>query len=364
MALQSITNIDIDFYNKEYIMLNAKQNDKNSRFLMVTCYNHGEFYPISTGEHVVFVRYKKADGYGVFNACNITNDKRILVELTEQMLAVSGICYVDLVVANRGGARIDPDTGEITAIENASILSTMTFCVSVSESAVDNSEIESSYEFDGLNAAIEEVYANYQDVIQSAKSWTVGDTGKRPNEDTDNAKYYYEQCRDKDANVTENAANAKSSETNAKTYMDAAKVSEANAKAYRDNANTYMNNAEGYMNNAKTSETNAKASEDNAKISETNAEAYKDEAYDYSVLAQRYAVGGTNTADDEDIDNAKYYYEQCRDAIIGNAVIGVKGDNEADYRKGNVNITAENVGAIPTADIATIDEMKIYLGIS
>lgn len=363
MALQSITNINVDFCDKKYIMVNAKQNDKKSRFLLISCYNRGEFYPINTSEHSAFVRYKKSDGYGVFNACEITDDKKILVELTEQMLVSAGICYADLVIANRGGAKIDVNTGEIVAIDNASILSTMTFCIDVSETTVDNSEIESSYEFDGLNIALEEAMANYQDVVQSAKSWTVGGTGKRPNEDTDNAKYYYEQCRDKEDSVSENAANAKASETNAKTYMDAAKISEANAKAYRDNAQTYMNNAEGYMNNAKTSETNAKTSENNAKASETKAEEYRDDAYDYSILAQRYAVGGTGTVEDEDIDNAKYYYEQCREVVIGNAVIGVKGDNETDYRKGNVNITAENVGAIPSVDIATVDEIKTYLDI-
>lgn len=363
MALQAITNISVDFCDKKYIMVNAKQNDKKSRFLLVSCYNRGEFYPIHTSEHFAFVRYKKSDGYGVFNVCNITNDKKILVELTEQMLASAGICYVDLVIANRGGAKIDVDTGEIIAIDNASILSTMTFCVDVFKTTVDNSEIESSYEFDGLNTALEEAMANYQDVIQSAKSWTVGGTGKRPNEDVNNTKYYYEQCREKEANVSENAASAQISETNTKTYMESAKTSEVNAKAYRDNAQTYMNNAEGYMNDAKDSKNSALNSETNAKTYMENAQTYKDNAYDYSILAQRYAVGGTNTEEDEDIDNAKYYYEQCREAIIGNAVIGVKGDNETDYRKGNVNITADNVGAIPSADIATVDEIKTYLGI-
>ena len=280
------------------------------------------------------------------------------------MLASAGICCADLIIANRGGAKIDVDTGEVVSIDNASILSSMTFYIDVSDTAVNNSEIESSYEFDGLNVALEEANAHYRDVIQSAKSWTVGGTGKRPNEDTDNAKYYYEQCCEKEDSVSENAANAAKSEANAKTSEANARTSEVNANAYRDNAQTYMGKAEEHMNNAKTSETNAKASETNAKASETNTEEYKDEAYDYSVLARRYAVGGTNTEENEDIDNAKYYYEQCRDAIIGNAVIGVKGDNETDYRKGNVNITAENIGAIPSADIATVDEIKTYLNIS
>ena len=51
------------------------------------------------------------------------------------------------------------------------------------------------------------------------------------------------------------------------------------------------------------------------------------------------------------------------DCLAGATVTGVKGGAETVYRKGNVDITPENVGAIPSADIATVDEMKNYLGI-
>ena len=51
------------------------------------------------------------------------------------------------------------------------------------------------------------------------------------------------------------------------------------------------------------------------------------------------------------------------DCLAGTTVTGVKGDTESAYRKGNVNITAENVGAISIKDMATVDEVKTYLGI-
>ena len=292
MALQSITNINIDFYDQKYILINAKQYDKKTRFLSVTCYNHGELFRADYREHAAYIRYKKADGHSVFNFCEITKDGKILVELTEQMLAASGICYADFVLVNRGQAEVDAETGEIVNIDRASVLSTMTFCIDVSDTAVENSKIESTYEFNLLNKKLEEYWADYEEVIRASKSYAIGDAdGFRPNEDTDNAKYYYEQSLVASEEASESAEaasksaeNAKTSETNAAkwesytkgymdnayTYMERASTSEQNAKASEQNAKISENNALASEQNAKTSETNAAVSETNAKESETN----------------------------------------------------------------------------------------------
>lgn len=248
MALKTITNINVDFYNQKYMLINAKQHDKNSRFLSITCYNRGVIFPINAGEHSAYIRYKKSDNNSVFNFCDINFKGEILVELTEQMLACDGICCADLVIVNKGNANVNTETGEIVAIDNASILSTMTFYIDVSETAVANSEIESSYEFNVLNETLEKYEANYQDVVTNAKSWAVGGTGKRDGENENNAKYYAE-------------------------------------------------------------------------------------------LALKNAYGG--------------------DSIV----TGIKCTNDTSYRNGQVTITADNVGAISTSDIASVDEIKNYLGI-
>lgn len=248
MALQTTMNIDIDFYDKKYILINAKQLDKNSRFLSVTCYNHGEIFSINSGEHAAYIRYKKPDNHSVFNFCEINNKGKVLVELTEQMLASDGICYADLVIVNKGDASVNSSTGEIVTINNASILSTMTFCIDVSETAVDNSEIESMYECNVINETLSKYEADYKEVVTSARSWATGGTGIRADESTNNAKYYAE-------------------------------------------------------------------------------------------LALKNAYGG--------------------DSIV----TGIKCTNDSSYRNGQVTISAYNVGAISTADVATISEVKNYLGI-
>lgn len=248
MSLQAITNMDVDFYNNKYILINAKQFDKSSRFVSVTCYNHGETYPINANNHSAYIRYRKPDNHSVFNFCEINSSGKIIVELTEQMLISDGICYADLVIVNKGKANIDTETGGIVVIDNASILSTMVFCIDVSGSPVDNSDIESSYEFNGLNVALERAEASYAEVIQLAKSYAIGNAdGIRENEDADNAKYYYEQSL---------------------------------------------------------------VSVDNASASETNA-------LNSCNLAKSYAVGDTGIRENENTDNALYYYEMVRNVVDG-----------------------------------------------
>lgn len=332
MALQTTTNINVDFYDKKYILINAKQLDRGSRFLSVTCYNHGTIYPINNGEHSAYVRYKKADDNSVFNFCEIDRRGAIKVELTEQMLASDGICYVDLVIVNKGDAKVDTETGEIVAIDNAAILSTMVFCINVSETAVSNSEIESSYEYDGLNEALRKAEAEYKEVIQLAKSYAVGDAdGIRKNEDTDNAKYYYEQSLVNANNSKTSELNAKTSEANAKTSETNASISEINAKASENsaleskqsasisesNAKTSEVNAKTSEVNSKDSEINAKTSEDNALVSEQNAKTSETNALNSANFAKSYTVGNTGTREGEDTDNTKYYYELIKNIVNG-----------------------------------------------
>lgn len=340
--LQTTTNINVDFNDKKYILINAKQLDKNSRFLSVACYNHGEPYSLNAGENAAYVRYRKADDYGVFNNCDIDYKGKIIVRLTEQMLAADGICYADLVIINKGDAVVDVNTGEINEIiANASVLSTMTFCIDVSEVPVSNSEIESTHEFILLNENLEKYWADFEDVMKTSKSWAVGDSGlesRKDVENTDNSKYYCEQslknasnakaseqkAKTSEDNAKTSEINAKTSETNAETSEVNALKSEQNAKSSEDNAKISEINAKTSEVNAKTSETNAGISEQNAKTSETKALSSEQEAkisetsaLNSAYRAQSYAVGGTGTRDGEDTNNSYYYYGLIKNIVVG-----------------------------------------------
>lgn len=360
MGLQAIANISVDFYDRRYILINTKQLDKKTRFLSVTCYSHGDICHFNSSEHSAYIRYKKSDGHSVFNFCEINNKGKILVELTEQMLAMAGVCYADLVITNKGSAVVDKDSGEIVTINNAGILSTMPFYIDVFETAFENSIVESSYEYDGLNSLIERAEADYEEVVTTSKSWAIGGTGTRDGENTNNSKYWSTQSKNSANASNTSALAAAESERLSKSYMN-------NALQYKNNAETYMNNSKDNMNKSQSyavggTGTRSGENTDNSKYysqmsksyavgntgissrnnenvdnaeyysrlaksytmgsfdgstgtrnneSSENAKTYMDTSLSNAIASQRYAIGGTNTVSGEDTDNAKYYYEQC-----------------------------------------------------
>lgn len=87
------------------------------------------------------------------------------------------------------------------------------------------------------------------------------------------------------------------------------------------------------------------------KAESAKAEASKNEAAESAKQSQSYAVGTGNVRPNEAADNAKAYYEKSKEIYdnfnsSGN-VTGVKGNIENAYRTGNVNLTPENIGALP-----------------
>ena len=387
--LQTIIDVDVDFYSNKYILINAKQYDKNSRYLSVTCYNQGEPYPINAGEHSAYIRYRKSDDYSVFNFCEIDRKGKILVELTEQMLASDGICCADLVIVNKGKANVDAETGEIVAIDNASILSTMVFHIDVSETSVANSDIESSYEFNGLNVALEKVEADYTEVILMAKSYAIGNAdGIRENEDYDNAKYYAKQASNSSSAANTSALNAANSETLAKEYMQDTLIYKNDVYTYMTNTNTYMENTYTSEQNAKNSEVNAATSEANAASSEANAANSEANALSYkeivenindsiidsiNTLASSGTVGsfifmGIITFEElmllsDDEKAIGYVYCVTNDFITDDTF--VNGDGLSYTAGTKVQYTADGWNCLggSSSPTATVDEVKEYLGI-
>ncbi len=148
----------------------------------------------------------------------------------------------------------------------------------------------------------------------------------RAGEDTDNAKYYSEQAKRYSSSVigieervSENLEDsrkvleevcvlAEQVDTN-KSSVD---ESEASVQRYREEALLYSKNAKDSELKAKTSEDNAKISETNAKDSEDTAKRCENICTDGAKIARSYAVGDTDYRESENVDNAKYYYQQVK----------------------------------------------------
>ena len=122
-----------------------------------------------------------------------------------------------------------------------------------------------------------------------------------------------------------------------------------------DTVNTYLPKMMEYVKRAESAATKTQVSQQQTAESATKA--------------QSYAVGSTGSRVGEDTDNAKYYSEQAKN-IYGEMqkeqVTGVKGDKETKYHTGNVNLTPENIGALPisggtlTGKLQVGEKVKLY----
>lgn len=410
MALDIVRNINVDFHDTKYIIINAKQYDDSSRYIAITCYSQGVVYNLNSNEHSAYVKFKKADGNAVLNFCKINDNGEVLVELTEQMLAAVGMCEVELVIINKGKAMVNIDTGDIIAIDDTPILSTMAFCVNVYETTVDVSDFESSYEFNALIDLMQRAEADYTEVVRLSKSYAVGDAGEiRDGEDADNAKYYCEQAgisadsAKKDAqSAASSSANANNSAQNASTYAQSAASSASSASSAASSARSANNSAQSANNSAQSAATRAQsastiaenasqvaqsastiaenkaasaiASANAAKTSEENAAASETNAAEYCEVVKAVANGlnsgfipiGTITfAELATAEKATgFTYNISDDFVTDNSF----AEGEGKQYTAGVNVYCRSDGlwdcfggtASPTA---TVDEVREYLGI-
>lgn len=225
-----------------------------------------------------------------------------------------------------------------------------------------------------------------------SQSYATGGTNSRTGEDTDNAKYYSQQS------AQSQSAAATSADT-ANTKAEEAAASAATAKTSADNAAGSANLANEKANSAANSATIAVSNSNAAQQYASNAAASADTAQNYAVadtdsakyyyeqarrisesfsgalrpmgtvtfanlpVLSEVAGGSMYNISDQFVTTSDfkegagntipaganvYKTEDGKwDVLAGTPVTGVKGSAESEYRRGNVNITAENVGAIP-----------------
>lgn len=368
--------LTLDFCQNSYKSILAKQYDNQTRYIPIRCTNCGQAFPLNQN-FTAEIKILTPDGRPTFDLIPIQEDGTLLLELTESILAYPG--------------KAD---AEIRIRDEDKLLSTMTFQIMIEPSVYDDDRIIASEEFGALNDLIKQATETYDHVIREAqasanmaKSYAVGGTDSRPNENTDNAQHYSEQ--------------ASNYATDAETYMNSAK--------------SHMDDAGFSQEAAANSAESASESADTANKKASDAQSYAESSQNYAELSQSYAVGGTGKRPDENISNAKYYYEQSKrisesfsgalrpmgtvtfsalpplstategdmynvsdqfttdasfkegagnvipaganvyktsdgywDVLAGTPVTGVKGNAENTYRRGNVNLTAENIGALPS----------------
>lgn len=293
---------------------------------------------------------------------------------------------------------INDKTGAISAfIKNGSITDAMLETGYLAKITAQATKAESM-----ANSATTSSNSAY-DNAKLSQSYAIGGSGVRDGEDTDNSKYYSEQAS-KSATASANSAStastkaseASSSASSASASATKSAASESNASKSASSAAESMSTAGTKASEAASSATSAgnsastatskaaaaSTSASNAATSEANAKKYYEQAKAISesfsgalrpmgtvAFANLPAVTSASAGDmynisDEFVTTSDfvegagttepsgsnvYKTESGKwDVLAGSPVTGVKGANETNFRRGNVNITCENIGALAT----------------
>ena len=177
--------ISLDVNDTTIVSVIANQYDSNSRFIEATCTDNGVKMPIDNEVLKAVVVCNKPDDTVVVNNATILSNGNVLIELTKQMLAVSGRCTCNLMLLDASG-EIDVNSETDIEILKTFALSTMPFYLNVIEFATSTETIESSSEFNTFIDYINKSIAVEKDLKISEKARV----------DAEKARVYAELDRD------------------------------------------------------------------------------------------------------------------------------------------------------------------------
>ena len=148
----SIPEISVDIWKDKYVHLSTKQMD-NARYILITVTDNLIQKKIDLSS-TVNVRIKKPDGKAIFDEATIIEDGRVLVKLTDQIVAVSGCAEMDLQIQNGGN-----------------VISTNIIHLDILSTPYPNSTIISTNEFDVLNQVIAESKKINEELNEKETIW-------------------------------------------------------------------------------------------------------------------------------------------------------------------------------------------------
>lgn len=263
--------ITLDLYAKNVVAVNAKQYDDETRYIEITCVENGVIYTLDKTIMSAFLRLKKPDDNGVFNEVEITDTGKIKIVLTEQMLAASGRAIVDVFLIRRVFTSNEKptDIDDIYKV-NAPIISIMDFYINITPTALNHSQIESSYEFNALTNALAQIDFNNKKVVELDKTLTANENVRQNNE---NVRKSNEEQRISAENVRIESEKQRLNAENTRNLQEATRVS--NEQKRIDSENTRVSNENDRKSNEdtrKSNETQRQSNEDKRISAETKRE--------------------------------------------------------------------------------------------
>ncbi len=367
--------ITLDVTINQIKTLNIKQYTKGSFKLHVNLTDRCEPFKASKNTHHCYFKMETPDKKHIFTDATINDDGSVDISIPEKACLAAGSGTAELVFKEQAEERI---------------FATMNLNVNIIPSAYHNSHITSSDDFDALQQALFAADKTYEQVMESAaasallaQSYAKGDTNSRENEETDNARHYNKKAEEAATSAADYSSDAKTSADTASTKAGESADSATAAAASADTAITKANES---AEHAKTSRSYAIGDTDLRENEENDcAKHYYEQAQYYCNLAQDVKdslgsalrpmgtrsfanlpaladveVGDMYNVSDQFTTNGNFeegagitvpagsnVYKTASgkwDVLAGSPVTGIKGNAESSYRKGDVNITPENIG--------------------
>ena len=276
--------LKLDINNNKLESVILKQYNRGSQWVMINVTENGKPFIFDENDICIF-KMKAPDGREIYNDAVIA-DNMVIIEITQNCCICSGTGEAELNIIDE---------------ESKAQIATMNFYVTIEESVYDNEDIEKSDEFGALADRITEA-----DAVISKTNEIIKSTTDAADAATDSAK----SANDSADAAADSAKAAKTAKENAEQSMTAAEGSASAAEASAQNASNSADTAKNFADNASSS---AKNANDYSVVSKNSAT----EAYNSKVEAESYAHGGTESRENENVDNAKYYYEQARGVSEG-----------------------------------------------
>lgn len=202
MDIKNIQKITVDFYNNKISFIRAKQYDKKTRYLIVSCTNNGTFIKFNPEDTICNLKMLTPDNRAIYNEEVINEDGTILVEFTESMLCGAGKGKFELNMLSK---------------DYSTLISTMTIDIIIEPSVYDNDKVISSDEYNILNKIIIDGKKLILDLTTLETTLEENEEDRQRNEEdrqrNENVRKSNETARQSQETSRENAENLRESNT-------------------------------------------------------------------------------------------------------------------------------------------------------
>lgn len=177
--------VSVDFRAQKNIIVNIKQGSHGKQNIYIRCLDGGKSVPINKDSTRAIVKLRKPDNRKVIDCCDITDDGRVKLEVTETIAGKAGRCYAEILLYDTASLTQE-EKENIENLPSNDVIATMDICINIYPTTIKNEDIESKDEFRAFDYLVSRMIRDYlwildenHGIIGSVKSIN----GRQPDED-------------------------------------------------------------------------------------------------------------------------------------------------------------------------------------